>query len=65
MSNPRSFPHGVYIDNISPGKGARSAHVYATLRDASGEILIIATLEYITDQLRGAIIDPPIKKESE
>lgn len=53
----RHFPFGCRIVNIKRGTGARHRYVYAQLRDINGELLISATLEYITEQLMNAEID--------
>lgn len=51
----RQFPCGLVVTNIRRGAGARSKNVYAELRDSNGELLISATLDYITAELqRGA-----------
>jgi hypothetical protein len=46
--NPES--HSYRITNIRAGKGARAHIIYANLMDGE-ELLICATLEYITDRL--------------
>lgn len=57
VREPRRFPAGCTITNIRPGEGARSAFVYASLRGPDGGLLIAATLQYINEQLTGAIIE--------
>ena len=55
-TTPRTFPAGCKIINIEPGTGNRETLVYATLIGPDGELLISATLDYINQQLIGAII---------
>ena len=47
----RTIPEGCTITNIRRGKGAREQFVYASLISPDGELLISATLEYITQQI--------------
>ena len=52
----RKFPAGCTIRNIRPGAGERQQLVDANLCGPDGVLLISATLEYIIEQLVGAII---------
>jgi len=48
----RRIPLGCIIKNIERGKDEREQFVYAQLVTADGELIISATLDYITDQIR-------------
>ena len=63
-SGRRTFPPGCVIKNIRPGKGLRKQYVYASLYSPDGELLISATLDYINDAFRGAIISKPTKADA-
>ena len=45
------FHAGCTITNIRRGVGARAKNVYATLRGPDGEVLIVATLDYINAEI--------------
>lgn len=53
----RRFPFGCRIVNIKRGTGPRHCYVYAQLLDINNELLISATLDYITEQLLSAEIE--------
>lgn len=42
---------GCTITDIRRGKGLRAIYTYATLRDAKGNVLISADLDYIVEKL--------------
>lgn len=54
----RITPTGCVITNIRRGIGARRSVVYAQLHGPDGELLISATLDYITTKIMEADILP-------
>lgn len=54
----RIIPTGCVITNIRRGTGARKSFVYAELRGPDGELLMSATLDYITTEIMEADILP-------
>lgn len=44
------FNRKCYITNIHRGRGNKSIFVYAELRDENDELIISATLDYITKE---------------
>jgi len=55
MQTPkRVLPVGCKITNIRRGRGIKEGYVYAQLRGPNDELLIAATLNYITKQLESA-----------
>ena len=52
----RVFPAGCTISNIRNGIGQRGGAVYANLRGPDGELIISATLNYISELLTRARI---------
>ena len=54
----RIIPTGCVITNIRRGKGYRESFVYAELRGPDGELLMSATLDYITTEIMEADILP-------
>ncbi len=43
---------GAEIVNIRRGKGARSKHIYAQIRDKDGLVLVQATLDYCVQAMK-------------
>jgi len=52
----RTIPRGSTITNIRRGKGKLECFVYANLVGPDGELIISATLDYITAQIMQADI---------
>jgi len=48
---------GCTITNIHRGSKGRDMHIYATLVDSEGKVLISATLDYILEALKERLPD--------